>query len=60
MVIGFWISLFIFIISLALLCVYICNTVYENFSFKLICGLLIGLSIFGVIFFGYYSGLLTN
>ena len=60
MVIGFWISLFIFIISLILLVTLsIVNIHYWGYSDApyYVFGVLIAISLFFVIFCGYYSNL---
>jgi hypothetical protein len=55
MIIGFWISLFIFIMSFITSAIKICYCLESDNV--IIFGLLIGISIFGMIFFGYYASL---
>jgi hypothetical protein len=58
MIIGFWISLFILIISIVILVIYgITNFGYYNYSVLpyWIFGILAGISLFFVIFFMYYG-----
>lgn len=55
MVIGFWISLFTLIMSIIIFLVNYFDKLYVEFSFKLICGLLMGISLFFIMFCGYYA-----
>lgn len=59
MVIGFWISLFVLIISFAIFLMHYIDSYYVNFYLKLIYGLLMGISLFGMMFCGYYSHILV-
>lgn len=56
MVIGFWISLFIFIISVIMLVIKRTELYYYlEFYEKMIFGFLIGISLFSMIFCAYYG-----
>lgn len=55
MILGFWISLFIFIFSFFLWILYNTYSYYTEYKYNLILGILIGLSIFLMFFFGYYG-----
>lgn len=57
MVIGFWISLFIFIISIIMLVIKCTELYYLEFYEKMIFGFLIGISLFNIIFCAYYSNI---
>ena len=54
MVIGFWISLFILIISVIMFAIK-CTELYLEFYEKMIFGFLIGISLFFIIFCSYYG-----
>ena len=55
MVIGFWISLFILIISVIMFAIKCTELYYLEFYEKMIFGFLIGISLFFMIFCSYYG-----
>lgn len=56
MILVFWVSLFIFIFSFLIYILYNIYSYYAEYTHNLILGILIGLSFFLMIFFGYYYG----
>ena len=57
MIIGFWISLFILIISVIILVIKCTELYYLEFYEKMIFGFLIGISLFSMIFCAYYGNI---
>jgi hypothetical protein len=59
MVLGFWISVFIAIISCTILFINIFHNYYfDSDTVAWVFGILEAISVFGIFFFGYYSGML--
>ena len=55
MILGFWISLFVFLFSFLVCIIYNTYSYCAEYIPNLILGILIALSIFLMLFFGYYG-----